>query len=189
MIQADRDWIDEKQKFRLLRIAREYDKLADAAALQEAPLAEHAKSSGGRFHSKAWCCVFRSLTRRRRASTERLRLVSTGKCLPVDFAGISQRNPLLHYTKKIVADATEHDDRGDGPHDEYGGHVFISSYKWRTDERGSRFQEPEGLEPVQQVHSANLLGNKRQTICPADDKDKSGSDVNEGSARFSARRS
>ena len=53
MVQADREWIDEKQKFRLLRIAREYDKLADAAALQEAPLADHAKSSGGRFHSKA----------------------------------------------------------------------------------------------------------------------------------------
>jgi hypothetical protein len=37
MVQADRDWIDEKRKFRLLRIAREYDKLADAAALQEPP--------------------------------------------------------------------------------------------------------------------------------------------------------
>jgi hypothetical protein len=70
-----------------------------------------------------------SLINASKTSTERLRLVSTGKCLPVDFAGISQRNPLLHYTKKIVADATEHDDRGDGPHDEYGGHVFISSYK------------------------------------------------------------
>ena len=52
MVQADRDWIDEKQKFRLLRIALEYDKLADAAALQEAPLAKHANSGGGRFHSK-----------------------------------------------------------------------------------------------------------------------------------------
>ena len=47
----------------------------------------------------------------------------------VDFAGMAQRNPLLHCTKQIVADATEHDDRGDGPHDEYGGHVSISSYK------------------------------------------------------------
>jgi len=36
MLQADRDWIAEKQKFRLLRIALEYDKLADAAALREA---------------------------------------------------------------------------------------------------------------------------------------------------------
>ena len=34
MAQADRD-VDERQKFRLLRIAREYDKLADAAALRE----------------------------------------------------------------------------------------------------------------------------------------------------------
>jgi hypothetical protein len=47
-----------------------------------------------------------------------------GGRLPVDFAGMAQRNPLLHYTKKIVADATEHDDRGNGPHDEYGGHIF-----------------------------------------------------------------
>jgi hypothetical protein len=29
---ADRRWIDERQKFKLLRVAREYDKLADAAA-------------------------------------------------------------------------------------------------------------------------------------------------------------
>jgi len=52
MMQADRDWIDDKQKFRLLRVASEYDKLADAAALQESPLAEHAKSVGGASHSK-----------------------------------------------------------------------------------------------------------------------------------------
>ena len=45
----------------------------------------------------------------------------------MDFAGTAQRNPLLHYTKKIVADATEHDDRGDGPHDENEGHVFFIS--------------------------------------------------------------
>ena len=32
---ADRKWIDETQKFRLLRVAREYDKLADAAALRD----------------------------------------------------------------------------------------------------------------------------------------------------------
>ena len=36
MVQAGRDWNDEKQKRRLLRIALEYYKLADAAALQEA---------------------------------------------------------------------------------------------------------------------------------------------------------
>jgi hypothetical protein len=29
---ADRRWIDERQKFKLLRVALEYDKLADAAA-------------------------------------------------------------------------------------------------------------------------------------------------------------
>jgi hypothetical protein len=29
---ADRRWIDETQKIKLLRVAREYDKLADAAA-------------------------------------------------------------------------------------------------------------------------------------------------------------
>jgi hypothetical protein len=52
MRQSDRNWIDEKRKFRLLRIALEYDKLADAAAVQEAPLAKHANSGGGRFHSK-----------------------------------------------------------------------------------------------------------------------------------------
>ncbi|MGY2904755.1 hypothetical protein [Bradyrhizobium sp. URHC0002] len=52
MVQADRVWIDDKQKFRLLRIALEYDKLANAAALQETPLAKHANSAGGRFHSK-----------------------------------------------------------------------------------------------------------------------------------------
>ena len=52
MVQADRDCIDEQQKFRLVRIAREYDKLADAAALQEAPPAKQARSGGGRFHSK-----------------------------------------------------------------------------------------------------------------------------------------
>lgn len=52
MAQADRDWIDEKQKFRLLRIALEYDKLADAAALREASPAKRAKSGDGRFYSK-----------------------------------------------------------------------------------------------------------------------------------------
>jgi hypothetical protein len=36
------------------------------------------------------------------------------------IAGMAQRNPLVHYTEKIVADATEHDDRRDGPKDEYG---------------------------------------------------------------------
>jgi len=34
---ADRKWVDETQKFRLLRVAREYDKLADAAALRDSP--------------------------------------------------------------------------------------------------------------------------------------------------------
>ena len=33
--EADRRWIDDRQKFRLLRVAREYDKLADAAARRE----------------------------------------------------------------------------------------------------------------------------------------------------------
>lgn len=32
---ADRNWVDEKQKFKLLRVAREYDKLAAAAALRD----------------------------------------------------------------------------------------------------------------------------------------------------------
>jgi len=32
---ADYRWIDEKEKFRLLRVAREYDKLADTVALRE----------------------------------------------------------------------------------------------------------------------------------------------------------
>jgi hypothetical protein len=40
------------------------------------------------------------------------------------IAGMAQRNPLVHYTKKIVADATENDDRRHGPKNEYG-HVFI----------------------------------------------------------------
>jgi hypothetical protein len=37
-----------------------------------------------------------------------------------NVAGMAQRNPLVHYTKKIVADTTEHDDHRDGPKDEYG---------------------------------------------------------------------
>jgi hypothetical protein len=37
---ADRRWIDEKQKFKLLRVALEYDKLADAAAAKGQPEAE-----------------------------------------------------------------------------------------------------------------------------------------------------
>jgi len=37
---ADRRWIDEKQKLMLLRVAREYDKLADAAALRDYPSME-----------------------------------------------------------------------------------------------------------------------------------------------------
>jgi hypothetical protein len=63
-----------------------------------------------------------------------------GGRLPVDFAGTAQRNPLLHYTKKIVPDATEHDHRGDGPHDENEGHVFFisSCTNEETEERGSR---------------------------------------------------
>jgi hypothetical protein len=36
---AHRRWVDDEQKFRLLRVAREYDKLANAAALRDsAPL-------------------------------------------------------------------------------------------------------------------------------------------------------
>jgi hypothetical protein len=35
VVKADRRWIDEAQKFKLLRVAREYDKLADLAALKE----------------------------------------------------------------------------------------------------------------------------------------------------------
>jgi len=34
---ADRRWIDEKQKFKLLQVALEYDKLADAAASKGQP--------------------------------------------------------------------------------------------------------------------------------------------------------
>ena len=34
---ADRRWVDEKQKFKLLRVAPEYDKLAEAAALRDSP--------------------------------------------------------------------------------------------------------------------------------------------------------
>ena len=60
----------------------------------------------------------------------------------VDFAGMAQRNPLLHCTKQIVADATEHDDRGDGPHDEYEG-MFPSPLRKNGRESGA-FQE---LEP------------------------------------------
>ncbi|MGY2901364.1 hypothetical protein [Bradyrhizobium sp. URHC0002] len=37
---ADRRWIDERQKFKLLRVAREYDKLADAAAAKGQPEAD-----------------------------------------------------------------------------------------------------------------------------------------------------
>jgi len=37
---ADRRWIDEKPKFKLLRVAREYDKLADAAAAKGQPGSE-----------------------------------------------------------------------------------------------------------------------------------------------------
>ena len=59
----------------------------------------------------------------------------------MDFAGTAQRNPLLHYTKKIVADATEHDDRGDGPHDEYEGHVFISSQQMNNGRERVAFLE------------------------------------------------
>jgi hypothetical protein len=36
--EADRRWINERQKFKLLRVAREYDKLADAAASQDTPI-------------------------------------------------------------------------------------------------------------------------------------------------------
>jgi hypothetical protein len=32
---ADRRWIDEDQRMKLLRVAREYDKLADAAARRD----------------------------------------------------------------------------------------------------------------------------------------------------------
>jgi hypothetical protein len=52
MVQVDRVWIDEKQKRRLLRIALEYDKLADAAALQESPVAKKVNSGSGRSQSK-----------------------------------------------------------------------------------------------------------------------------------------
>ena len=37
---ADRRWIDERQKFKLLRVALEYDKLADAAEAKRQPEAE-----------------------------------------------------------------------------------------------------------------------------------------------------
>ena len=59
----------------------------------------------------------------------------------MDFAGMAQRNPLLHCTKQIVADATEHDDRGDGPHDEYEGHVSISSQQMNNGRERVAFLE------------------------------------------------
>lgn len=43
---ADRKWVDEKQKFRLLRVAREYDKLADAAAVRDSPWMESGRQEG-----------------------------------------------------------------------------------------------------------------------------------------------
>lgn len=48
VVKADHRWIDETQKFRLLRVAREYDKLADLAALKEAGL-KSASSDAGRY--------------------------------------------------------------------------------------------------------------------------------------------
>jgi hypothetical protein len=44
---ADRRWLDEKQKFKLLRVAREYDKLADAAAAKGRPEAEQDRFGPG----------------------------------------------------------------------------------------------------------------------------------------------
>lgn len=43
---ADGRFIDDKENFRLLRVAREYDKLADAAALKESARAgtDHSKT-------------------------------------------------------------------------------------------------------------------------------------------------
>jgi hypothetical protein len=40
MAEADRRWLDEKQKVKLLRVVREYDKLAEAAAVQESTSAK-----------------------------------------------------------------------------------------------------------------------------------------------------
>jgi hypothetical protein len=37
---ADRRWIDERQKFKLLRVALEYDRLADAAEAKGQPEVE-----------------------------------------------------------------------------------------------------------------------------------------------------
>lgn len=45
------------------------------------------------------------------------------------IAGMAQRNPLALYTKKIVADATEHEDRRDGPKNEYGHGFLLLSTK------------------------------------------------------------
>jgi hypothetical protein len=45
---ADRRWIDERQKFKLLRVALEYDKLADAAEAKGQPEAEHDRFTHGR---------------------------------------------------------------------------------------------------------------------------------------------
>ena len=98
-----------------------------------------------------------------------------GGRLPVDFAGMAQRNPLLHYTKKIVADATEHDDRGDGPHDEYGGHVFSPLNKGRTEERG--------------VRSRNLKVGTRYRFIPQPSREQVANDLNTGfNASAAARR-
>ena len=44
---------------------------------------------------------------------------------------------LVHYTKKIVADATEHEDRRDGPQNEYG-HGFLLLNKQETEEKRLR---------------------------------------------------
>jgi hypothetical protein len=49
------------------------------------------------------------------------------------IAGMAQRNPLVHYTKKIVADATEHQDRN-GPKNETGMVSFLSTNEERRRE-------------------------------------------------------
>jgi hypothetical protein len=43
---ADRRWIDEREKSKLLRIAREYDKLADAAASRDVTVVASSRVAG-----------------------------------------------------------------------------------------------------------------------------------------------
>jgi hypothetical protein len=64
---------------------------------------------------------------------------------------MAQHNPLVHYTKKIVADATEHDDRRDGPKNEYG-HGFLLL----NDKNGG--ERVVFLEFGEEAHSSNENG-------------------------------